>query len=63
MLAHTLYNVHEHHETRNIGKVVNEMCAIEKYCFFLHLLVPVLNYNIYIGVISKENGYMSTSMG
>jgi len=26
-------------KTRNIFKIVNEMCAFEKDCFFLHFLV------------------------
>ena len=29
-------------KTKNICKIVNEMCGIEKYCFFLHLLVAAL---------------------
>ena len=49
-------------KTRNICKIVNEMCAIEKYCFFA-FIGPCFWITIYIGVISKENGYMSTALG
>jgi len=39
MSAHTSYNIHEH---RNICKIVNEMCTVEKYGFFLYFLVLAL---------------------
>jgi len=39
MSAHTSHNVHEH---RNICKIVNEMCTVEKYCLFLYFLVLAL---------------------
>jgi len=39
MSAHTSHNVYEH---RNNCKIINVMCTVEKYCFFLYFLVLAL---------------------
>jgi len=63
MLAHTLHNVHEHHE--NYKHLQNSQWNVRNWKILLlfAFIGPCSWITTYIGVISKENGYMSTAMG
>jgi len=61
MLAYTSPNVHEHHQAWKHLKIGNEIC--EKTLLLFVLLGPCAWIPTYISVFSKENGYMSTSIG